>query len=147
MNTQRRRLDADSTTLGVNAHSAVVVTNNETASANFHGVHYCFSIEPENTDANANGFWVVYCLPAQVIDVANDLPNTFSELDNEDFLPYVWGVGCWTASNQAPFHFEFAPRTSRTCQHDARIVGRISQVGISAGQSRVNQTITCFQSS
>ncbi len=109
-------------------------------------MHYCFSIEPENADANSNGFWVVYCLPAGVIDVASDLPNSFAQLDNEDFLPYVWGVGCWTASNQAPFHFEFAPSTSRNCQKGARIVGRITQEGISAGNARVNATLTGFTS-
>ncbi len=147
MNTQRRRLDAQSDQIGVNDHTAVNITQDETDAANLHGLHYCFSIEPENADANSNGFWVVYCLPAGVIDVATDLPNNFADLDNEDFLPYVWGVGCWTASNQAPFHYEFAPQTSRNCQRGARIVGRISQTGISAGMSRVNSTITCFQSS
>jgi len=149
MNTQRRRLDAQSDQEAVNAQSTVTITQDETSSANMHGVHYCFSIEPEDGGANANGFWVLYCLPAGVIatGLGVDLPNTFADLDNEDFLPYVWGVGCWTASNEAPFHYEFAPRTSRNCQMGARIFGQVMVTGVSAGLVRINQTLTCFQSS
>ena len=146
MNTQRRRLDAVSTsnnTLDNNNIDRVLIELDEGPSVNVHGLRYCASIEPENADANANGFWVCYCLPSQVIG-ATDLPQNFAELDNEDFLPYVWGVGCWTASNQAPYHFEFAPRTSRTCQNGARIFATVVKSGISAGAVRINQTLTCF---
>jgi len=145
MKTQRRRLNAETDTATVNTQKTVEITLDETDAVNFHGMHYCFSIEPENADANANGFWVCYCLPAGVIDTTN-LPNLFSELDTEDFLPYVWGVGCWTASNQAPFHYEFMPSTSRNCQRGARIVGMVVTSGISAGMVRINQTLTGFTS-
>ena len=145
MKTQRRRLDATTDTSTVNESKIVEIDLDETDAVNFHGMHYCFSIEPENADANANGFWVLYCLPAQVIATA-DLPATFATLDNEDFLPYVWGVGCWTASNQAPYHYEFAPSTSRNCQRGARILGRITTSGVSAGAVRINQTLTGFTS-
>ncbi len=142
MKTQRRRLDAESITVGI-GQTFAQITFDETDAVNFHGMHYCFSIEPENADANSNGFWIVYCLPADVIQ-SGDLPQSFAQLDNEDFLPYVWGVGCWTASNQAPFHYEFAPSTRRNCQKGARILCVIAQTGISAGNSRVNQTLTGF---
>ncbi len=145
MKTQRRRLDAESTTVTVGNGANIEITLNESDAVNIHGIHYCFSLEPENQDANANGFWVLYCLPAGLLD-QNDLPNTFADLDNEDFLPYVWGVGCWTASNQAPFHYEFAPSTSRNCQNGARIFGRIIATGVSAGAVRMNQTLTGFTS-
>ena len=144
---QRRRLDAQSSQEPVNNSQFIEIVQSETDVANMHGLHYCFSIEPEVGDANSNGFWIVYCLPAGVIAEATDLPNTFAELDNEDFLPYVWGVGCWTASNQAPFHYEFAPRTSRNCQNGARILGHIRVTGTSSGNNRINSTMTCFTSS
>ena len=146
---QRRRLDSDSssnTTQGSNSTDKVEIVLDESAAVNAHGLRYCGSIEPEDADANANGFWVCYCLPAGTIDV-DDLPETFGELSQEDFLPYVWGVGCWTASNQAPYHFEFAPSTSRTCQKGARIYAAVTKTGISAGAVRINQTLTCFTSS
>ena len=145
MKTQRRRLDAVTDVKSNGESSEVEVTLDETDAVNFHGMHYCFSIEPEIADANANGYWVLYCLPAGVIDTSQ-LPETFAELNNEDFLPYVWGVGCWTASNQAPFHYEFAPSTSRNCQKGARIIGLVRVTGQSAGNSRINQTLTGFTS-
>ena len=148
MNTQRRRLDAESTsntTLNSATADIIEVELAEGPSVNAHGLRYCFSIEPENADANANGFWLCLCLPAGVLQT-NDFPTTFANLDNENFLPYVWGVGCWTASNQAPYHYEFTPSTSRTCQNGARITSFICKTGISAGAVRINQTMTLFTS-
>jgi len=142
MKTQRRRLEAETDAIGL-GRADIELAFNETDAVNFHGMHYCFSIEPENADANANGFWIVYCLPAEVLQAA-DFPQTFANLDNENFLPYVWGVGCWTASNQAPFHYEFAPSTSRNCQKGARILCSIHVEGVSAGNVRINQTMTGF---
>jgi len=148
VNTQRRRLNAESranTTLNSQTADNITVTFDEGPSVNVHGLRYCFSIEPENQDANANGFWVCYCLPAGILQ-SIDFPNDFTTLDNEDFLPYVWGIGCWTASNQAPYHYEFTPSTSRTCQNGARVQCMIVKTGISAGAVRINQTLTCFTS-
>jgi len=142
MKAQRRRLEAETEAIGLGEAEAQIQFN-ETDAVNFHGLHYCFSIEPENADANANGYWIVYCLPSEVITSAQ-LPSTFATLDNEDFLPYVWGVGCWTASNQAPFHYEFAPGTSRNCQKGARVKSVIHVEGVSAGLVRINQTLTGF---
>ena len=148
MNTQRRRLNAESRSNSTLSNATIddcEINLNEGPSVNAHGLRYCFSIEPENADANANGFWMLYCLPSQFIDETT-LPANFAQLDNEDFLPYVWGCGCWTASNQAPYHYEFTPSTSRTCQNGARIFGSIVKTGISAGAVRINQTLTLFTS-
>ncbi len=148
MNTQRRRLNAESSanaTLNSNLVDETTIDLNEGPSVNVHGLRYCFSIEPETGGANANGYWVCYCLPAGQIQLA-DLPNSFATIDNEDFLPYVWGIGCWTASNEAPYHYEFTPSTSRTCQKGARVVGIVVKTGISAGSVRINSTLTCFTS-
>ena len=147
MNAQRRRLCADTganTLIGDSNSDICSLDLDESASVNVHGLRVCGSIEPENTDANANGFWVVYCLPSNIISESTQLAETFGDLNAENLNPYIWGVGCWTASNQAPYHFEFAPRTSRTCQKDARIVCSIVKTGISAGAVRINQTLTCF---
>ena len=146
MNPQRRRLNAKSNANGVLNDSQaddIISVLDEGPAVNVHGLRYCGSIEPENADANANGFWCLFCLPAGIIQLS-ELPEFFSELNDEDFLPYLWAVGCWTASNQAPYHFEVAPRTSRTCQKGARIVGYIVKSGISAGNVRINQTLTYF---
>ena len=148
MNTQRRRLNAETnsnTTLNSASADSLDTALDEGPSVNVHGLRYCFSIEPENGDANANGFWLCLCLPAGVLQTT-DFPTTFANLDNDNFNPYVWGVGCWTASNQAPYHYEFTPSTSRTCQNGARISAYIVKSGISAGAVRINQTMTFFTS-
>ena len=149
MNIQRRRLDAETdsnTNIDQNTSDIVQITMDESEAVNVHGVRYCGSIEPEDGGANANGFWCLFCLPDQVISTTNDLPESFTALDNEDFLAYLWAVGCWTASNEAPYHWEVAPRTSRNCKRGARVVGYVIKSGISAGAVRINQTLTCFTS-
>ncbi len=149
MNSQRRRLTYESdsnNTLGSSSVDVTEILLDETDKVNVHGYRFCGSIEPENGGANANGFWCVFCLPAGVISVGVDLPNTEGELNSENTNAYLWGVGCWTASNEAPYHFEFAPSTSRNCQKGARIVGYVVKEGISAGAVRINLVATCFTS-
>ena len=150
MNSQRRRLNGESranNNLDDGTADTVIIDLDEGPSVNVHGLRVCGSIEPENADANANGFWIVYCFPANVVALSSSvLANNWTSMDDEDYLPYVWGVGCWTASNQAPYHFEFNPRTSRTCQNGARLVGVVVKTGISAGNVRINLTMTCFTS-
>ena len=147
MNAQRRRCCGETgsnSTLNDSDTDACILTLDESDAVNVHGLRCCGSIEPENTDANANGFWVVYCLPSGVIDDGSQLIGSFSGIDGENLNAYIWGIGCWTASNQAPFHFEFVPGTSRNCQKGARIVFSVVKTGISAGAVRINQTLTCF---
>lgn len=147
MNAQRRRLATTTNSnadLNSNSADRIVLTFDETNATNVHGVRYCFSIEPEVGEANANGWWVALCLPAKIPNIT-DMPTTIGELGNDDEIsPYVWGLGCWTASNQAPYHGEFNPATSRNCQREARIVVYVVKEGISAGAVRIIQTLTCF---
>jgi len=151
MNPQRRLIDGS--TVSISAlndpdGAALTLEFDEADAVNVHGLHWCLSIEPENADANANGFAIIYCFPAGIIDESNsNLPASFNDLDSKLFNPYVWGITCWTASNQAPYHYEFAPRTSRTCQRGARIVSAVVLTGVSAGAVRINQIITGFTTS
>ena len=151
MNPQRRLIEGlsnSNSTLNSTTADDLQLTLNESDAVNVHGLRYCMSIEPEDADANANGFAIVYCFPAQMILTTNsNLPSSFGDLDSKDFNPYVWGIVCWTASNQAPFHWEFTPKTSRTCQVGARIVAIVVKTGISGGAVRINQTLTCFTTS
>ena len=151
MNPQRRRLVGNSSAnSSLNSLTAddMTLTLDESNAVNVHGLRYCMSIEPENADANANGFAVVYCFPAGLVLTSNaNLLQDFSDFNNDDVNPYIWGITCWTASNQAPYHWEFNPKTSRTCQHGARIVAQVIKTGISAGNVRINQSLTCFTTS
>ena len=147
MNAQRRRLATttnSNTTLVDSTTDRIILDLDETNATNVHGLRYCFSIEPEVQDANANGWWAAWCLPSG-LPTLNDLPKTIGTLgDDSENSPYLWGLGCWTASNQAPYHGEFNPMTSRNCQRNAQIVVYVVKEGISAGAVRIIQTLTCF---
>jgi len=133
-----------------------VATSNPTISNNFididfdkgqavniHGFRMEFIAEPEDADANANGMWAVWVLPGGVIQ-NTDLPSSFGEYGNEEFAPYLWGMGPWAASNQTPAHIEFAPKSTRNMQAGGRVVLELSISGLSAGLCRIRESITCF---
>jgi len=147
MKSERRRTTGKtlaSAVLDDNTTHDIEIEQDEQGSMNFHGLRYCFSIEPENADANANGIWYVVCLPQGLIN-SGDLPNTIGEMvDDSDVSKYIWGMGCWTASNQAPFHYEFAPKSSRNCVKGARVRAVIVPNGISAGAVRIIQVLSIF---
>jgi len=149
MKKERRRMAGQSFasgTLNSNLTYDITIEQDEQATMNFHGLRFCFSIEPENTDANANGIWYVVCLPQGIIQ-PSDLPSTIGDMVNdEDIAPYIWGMGCWTASNQAPFHYEFAPKSSRNCIKGARVFATVIPGGLSAGLLRVLSTLSIFTS-
>ncbi len=146
---ERRRTTGQtlsSNVIGNNQTHDVTIEQDEQAAMNFHGLRYCFSIEPEVADANANGWWAVYCLPQGIIQ-NTDLPATLGDLVNdEDIAKYIWGLGCWTASNQAPFHYEFVPKSSRNCVKGARVRATIVPEGISSGAVRIIQILSLFSS-
>ncbi len=133
-----------------------VATSNPTISNNFidmdfiqgqavniHGFRTEFIAEPEDADANANGMWAVWVLPGGVIQ-NTDLPSSFGEYGNEDFAPYLWGMGPWAGSNQNPAHIIFAPKSTRNMQNGGRIVLEISISGLSAGLCCIRESLTCF---
>jgi len=115
----------------------------EGQAVNIHGLRCETSLEPENADANANGMWAVWLLPGGVIQ-NSDLPATFGAFGNEDFAPYLWGMGPWIASNQTPTNIIFAPKSTRNIQNGGRVVFEILINGVSAGLVRHNTMITCF---
>ena len=103
------------------------------------------AIEPQDGGANANGFIGVYVLPGGVIQ-NTDLPQSAGAFGNEDFAPYLWGLTPWVASNEAPFLWEFAPKSTRNIQRGGRIVLDVAILGVSAGLVRLNTAQTMFTS-
>ena len=149
MKVERRRTSGKTLSSAIiddNTTHDIEIEQDEQATMNFHGLRYCFSIEPEVQDANANGIWYVVCLPQGLIQ-SGDLPSTIGELVNDEKVAkYIWGLGCWTASNQAPFHYEFAPNSTRNCVKGARIRAVIVPNGISSGALRIIQILSIFTS-
>ena len=139
---QKRRLEVATGQSGV-SNNFIDMTFINDASVNLHGLRVGVAIEPENADANANGMICVWDLPNDLIQ-NTDLPLNFGAFGDEDHSQYIWGWIPWVASNQTPFHWEFAPNTTRNKARDSRIVVQILIAGISAGLARHNTSITGF---
>ena len=146
MNTNKRRVETITNQNAAASQLNLSMALDDADAVNVHGILACLSLEPENADANANGSWALYCIPGGVIQ-NSDLPSTIGGLGNEDSAPYLWGLGCWVASNQGPFNLQYRPKTSRNCQKGARILLRITFDGVSAGLVRANLVLSAFTTS
>jgi len=125
------------------ANNFIDIAFDDSTEVNVHSFRMESSVEPENADANCNGIWAVWVLPGGVIQ-NGDLPQNFGAFGNEDFAPYLWGMGVFTASNQTPATWSFTPKTSRNIQRGGRIVYHLLFAGVSAGLVRHNDCITCY---
>ena len=139
---QKRRLEVATGTSGLGVSYIDMEFVND-ANVNLHGLRVDVAIEPQDADANANGSIIVWNLPGKAIQ-NTDLPLTFGGQGNEDFSQYIWGWIPWACSNQTPFHWSFAPGTSRNKARESRIVCQITVNGISAGLIRQLTMITGF---
>ncbi len=140
----KRRMEVSESNPGI-SNNFVDVDFLDSTVVNIHGYRAMVSIEPEAADANANGFWAVWVLPGGVIQ-NGDLPGTIGGIGNEDFAPYLWGVGLWSASNQTPIDFEFVPKTTRNMQRGGRIVLQVNVTGLTSGAVSLNTIQTMFTS-
>jgi len=141
----KRRTETSIGTPAANSVSFIDVEFDFDTVVNVHGYIAQVAIEPQDADANANGFIAVYVLPGGVIQ-NSDLPATAGAFGNEDFAPYLWGIVPWAATNQTPFHWKFDPKSSRNMQRGSRIVLDVFIQGISAGLARLNTVQTMFTS-
>jgi len=140
----KRRMETSTSAPGISTNFIDVDFLDGTV-VNVHGYRAQFAVEPEDGDANANGFWAVWVLPGGVIQ-NSDLPASIGTLGNEDFAPYMWGSGLFMASNQTPWVSEFVPGTSRNIQRGGRIVLEISITGLTVGAVRLLTRQTMFTS-
>ncbi len=142
---QRRRVHAVSEAAGVGVTHSNVYTIDESNGVNVHGLRLSFVCEPESADANANGNWVLWCIPDEVSAVP---VLTTAGLETEGSNAFIWALGTWAASNQTPFCLpETNLGTSRNCQNGARVILEVGRQGVSAGNVRVRSIVTCFTKS
>ena len=141
---QRRRVHAStSNTGGAGAVLSLVGTIDETNGTNVHGLRCSFIAEPEAADANANGNWVIYCLPDEV----SAQPGSGTPvLEVEGSNAFIWALGTWAASNQTPYCKDIEIRTTRNCQKGARIILAVDTEGLTTGEVRLRATMTYFTS-
>ena len=138
----KRRVEVATGTTGVGTNF-IDMEFTKGQAVNIHGLRVEAWWEPQDQEANANGIWALWVLPGGVIQ-NGDLPSTHGNFGNEDFAPYLWGIGTWQATNQTPGHMMFAPSSTRNMQEGGRLVFEFLVNGISAGVLRHNDVITCF---
>ncbi len=139
---QKKRLEVSTGTSGI-GNSFIDMQFVNDAMVNVHGYIAQVAIEPQDADANANGMIIVWSLPNDLITNA-DLPTSLGAAGNEEHSQYIWGWTTYATSNQTPFHWEFAPTTTRNKARDSRVVVQIIVNGLSAGLVRQNTLITGF---
>ncbi len=106
---------------------------------NFHNIWGSVSVEPQDTDANAQGTWIL------MIVRENAIIPTFTDaiVNNESNNAIIIACGVWSASNQTPYNSgPIHPETSRTLQPGDALVLESIVTGITAGLAS-NRVMLC----
>ena len=136
---ERKRVHAISALAGLGNYQLIAAID-ESNGVNAHNVHLEFTVEPDSTDANAAGQWVLWCLPDEI----SAIPATsIASLEAETSNAFYWAGGLWSASNQTPYHSgDITFKSTRNCQNGARLVFVVRTEGLTAGSTRVVQLLT-----
>ena len=102
---------------------------------NYHNIWGSVLVEPQDADANANGWWILWLKP----DVTNPDP-VYSQANilAQDFNQMIIACGTVGSSNQTPFNKEIHLNSSRNLVANMELVLTYHQNGISSGQARVS---------
>ncbi len=119
---------------GAGAQKNLIATVDETNGVNFHNVHFGFAVEPITAAANANGIWVLYCIP----DATSAVPTSSQgALEVEGSNPFIWAMGVFVTSNESPYTSgDLVIRSSRNCPRNGRLVMSVRIEGVSADTVR-----------
>ena len=140
---QAKRIQVNEANNGVGAQIAVNlnVLTTPREMVNFHNIWVSVSVEPQNTDANAQGTWVLLTLREnQVFGLFND-----SNVNNEQANAYTIACGVWSASNQTPYNMTTQIKTSRNLNPGDALVLISTVTGITAGLAS-NRVMLCAHS-
>jgi len=139
---QSKRIQVNETNDGVGQATNVTLDVPDTPreSVNFHNIWVGVSVEPQDTDANAQGTWVLLYL----IDPTSPVPAfTDSALNLETSNFIIVACGVWSASNQTPFNMPPVQiKTSRTLPAGGRLILSNTVTGITAGLAS-NRVMLC----
>ena len=97
---------------------------------NFHNIHFQVSVEPQDTDANAQGSWFLFLLRENATFPTLTDVVVNGESNNNAIIAF----GIWSASNQTPYNSgDMTIRTSRNMQAGDRLIMTSVVTGITAG--------------
>jgi len=110
--------------------ASITVSTDPREEVNFHNIIGYVSVEPQDTDANAQGTWALRIIRE------NQTPATLTDVvvNGETHNQSIIAIGIWSCSNQSPFNSGIIRiKTSRTLQ-PGDILQLVSVVtGITAG--------------
>ncbi len=139
---QAKRIQVKETNDGVGALTQVIlaVPTDPREMVNFHNIWVGVTVELQDTDANAQGTWVLYTIsdPASPIPAFTDAFVNLETL-NADII----ACGVYSASNQSPFNLPPVQiKTSRNLNAGGRLVLTSTITGITAGLAS-NRVMLC----
>jgi len=129
---QAKRIGILESNLGVGGQVAISITvpTEPREEVNFHNIHASVSVEPQDTDANCQGTWVLELLP-------ENMPgNTYTDgtVNAETANAVIIAIGVFSASNQTPFNSgDINPKTSRNAKAGDLLRMVATVTGITAG--------------
>jgi len=130
MQAKRINVDEQNVGVGASANARLIVPSDPREEVNFHNIWGSVSAEPQDTDANAQGTWVL-----AIIRQGGAFPSyTDTIINAETENAVIIACGVWSASNQTPYNSgPIHPETSRTLQVSDQLILQIVATGITAG--------------
>ena len=138
---QAKRIQVNESNDGVGGHTTVSLQAplEPREDVNFHNIWVGVTIEPQDTDANCQGTWVLY---KEDISVRPEQAFTDATLNLEVENQNIIACGVFSASNQSPFNYSTQIKTSRNTGAGGRIILSSTITGITAGLAS-NRVMLC----
>jgi len=138
---QSKRIQVAESNDGVGANTPAILEapTDPREEVNFHNIWGSVSVEPQDTDANAQGTWALMLVRenATIPTLTDVITN------NETNNAIIIACAVWSASNQSPYNSgPINPKTSRTLQAGDRLVLLSQVTGITAGLAS-NRVMLC----
>ncbi len=138
---QAKRINVGETNNGAGAQTAasLIAPTDPREEVNMHNIWGSVSVEPQDTDANAQGTWFLFLLRENAT-----LPTlTDVVVNGEVHNAVIIACGVWSASNQSPYNSgPIHPETSRTLSPGDTLTLISIVTGITAGLAS-NRVMLC----
>jgi len=129
---QAKRIQVNESNIGAGGQVvvALLTPTDPREEINFHNIWASASCEPQDTDANAQGTWVLLLLPENMVGIN----FTDAVLNGETGNATIIACGIWSASNQTPWNSgPIHPETSRTLRPGDQLILTCHVEGLTAG--------------
>ncbi len=138
---QAKRIQVNEINNGAGAQTTITleIPTEPREEINMHNIWASVSVEPQDTDANAQGTWLLYVIRE------TETGPTFTDVvvNGEAHNARIIACGVWSASNQSPYNSgPIHPETSRTLQAGDKLAITSVVTGITAGLAS-NRVMLC----